>query len=92
MTYALGMKPWKVTVVDGKFRRYAGFAVVMADSADAARATTTIYLQNDHSYGKPYEISGVEEPDPSEPYVAFFNWGEFPGGWPARHETAQPDA
>lgn len=84
------MRPWKVTVVDGEFRRYVGFAVVMATSADAARDVTTEYLKNDHSYGKPWEISDVAPHETTEPYVAFFNYGNFPGGWPASHET--PDS
>jgi hypothetical protein len=83
------MEPWKVTVVDGEFGRYEGFAVVMAESLEAARAVTTEYLKNDHAYGKPLQISEIERHDTAVPYVAFFNWGEFPGGWPAQHDTPE---
>ena len=85
------MRPWKVTVVDGQYRRYAGFGVVMAGSENAARSAMAEYLNNDHAYGKSYQISAVEQHDSAEPYVAFFNWGEVPRSWPSFHETADPD-
>ncbi|HEY5262066.1 MAG TPA: hypothetical protein VIJ33_08130 [Solirubrobacteraceae bacterium] len=84
------MQVWRVTVVDGEFRRYAGFGVVMAASAEDAGRVMGEYLANDHAHGKPYEVSRVEAHESSEPYVAFFNWGDFPGGWPAAHETRAP--
>lgn len=75
-------------MVDAQYRRYAGFGVVMAASEDAARAAMVEYLKNDHTHGKPYEVSAVDAHDSPEPYVAFFNWGDFAGGWPAAHDTA----
>jgi hypothetical protein len=84
------MKVWRVTVVDGEFGRYAGFGVVMAASTEDARSLMGEYLRHDHAYGKPYEVSRVEAYDSPEPVVAFFNWGDFPGGWPAAHETRAP--
>ena len=63
----------------------------MAVTEDDARALIADYLSDDHAYGKPYEIGRVEPHEPSEPYVAFFNWGDFPGGWRAARETPDPD-
>ncbi len=83
------MRLWRVTVVVGQFRRYAGVGVVMADRDTEARAVMAEYLRNDHAYGKPYEVSRVEAHESGEPYVAFFNWGESPCGWPARTNLPQ---
>jgi hypothetical protein len=86
------VQPWRVNVVDGLFHRYAGFGVVMADSAEEARTVTIGFLKNDHAYGKPFEVDSVEPHESAEPYVAFFNWGDFPGGWPAATETPAPSS
>jgi hypothetical protein len=80
------MRPWRVTVVDGLFRRYEGFGIVLASSADEARQTTTEYLSRQTAYGKPFEVSEVEPHDHPEPHVAFYSWGRLEG-WPQKYET-----
>jgi hypothetical protein len=77
-----------VTVVDGQFRRHAGFGVVMAASGEEASTLMAEYLRNDHAYGKAYEVSRVEPHESSEPYVAFFDWADVGGGWPATRAFA----
>jgi hypothetical protein len=83
------MKPWRATVVDGQFGRYAGFAVVLAATDSEARAVVTEYLKNDTAYGMPYEVSDVQPHEYPEPHVLFFNWGEW-DGWPRPDDT--PDS
>jgi hypothetical protein len=83
------MTPWRVTVVDGHFRRYAGFAIVLASTAEQAAMVVTDYLKNDTAYARPYEVSIVEPHEHPEPHVLFFNWGEW-DEWPLLHETPNP--
>ena len=83
------MEPWRVTVVDGQFGRYAGFAVVLAGSADEARDVVAAYLMNDTAYGKPYSVSDVERHQAAAPHVLVFNWGEW-DDYPPKHDTPDP--
>jgi hypothetical protein len=83
------MKEWRVSVVDGHLRRYAGFAVALADKADEARDAVIEYLKNDTAFRKPYEVSQVEPHDEPQPYVVFMNWGDW-DEWPPEHETSFP--
>jgi hypothetical protein len=75
------MNPWRVTVVDGQFGRYAGFAIVLAASDDEARGVVDEYLRNDTAYGKPYRVSAVVPHEHPAPHVLFMNWGEW-DDWP----------
>jgi hypothetical protein len=80
------MKPWRVTVVDGLFRRYEGFGIVLARSSDEARQTVTEYLSHQTAYGKPFEVSDVEPHDHPEPHVVYYSWSG-PEGWPQTYEV-----
>jgi hypothetical protein len=83
------MRPWRVTVVDGHYHRYAGFAVALASTADEARNVVTDYLKNDTAYAKPYEVSEVTPHEHPSPHVLFFNWGEW-DEWPLPHDRPDP--
>jgi hypothetical protein len=83
------MKPWRVTVVDGHFRRYAGFAEALASTADEARVVVTDYLKNDTAYSKPYEVSEVTPHEHPTPHVLFLDWGEW-DEWPLPRDTPDP--
>lgn len=84
------MEPWRVTVVDGLNGQPAGFAIVLADGPEEARAAVVDYLANDTAYGKPFEVSAVERHEADSAQVLFLNWGEWPGGWRPEHETPSP--
>jgi hypothetical protein len=83
------MNPWRVTVVDGLLHNYAGFAVVLADTADDAAGVVARFLKNDTAYGKPFEVSDVQPHEHPEPHVLFFNWGEW-NEWPVPFDTPDP--
>jgi hypothetical protein len=87
--YAPVMQLWRVTVADGLNHRYAGFGVVLAESADEAGSVVAQYLKNDTAYGKPYEVSDVRPHDHPGPHVLFFNWGEW-DEWPEALDTPDP--
>lgn len=80
------MKPWRVTVVDGHYKRYAGFGIVLADDEAQAAGVVTEYLKNDTAYAKAYEVTTVEPHERPQPHVVFFNWGAW-DEWPLAHDT-----
>jgi hypothetical protein len=76
---------WRVSVVDGLFRRDEGWGVVLAESEDQVRAVVAEYLRHSSAYGKPFEVSHVEPYDHPEAQVLVYEDGA-PLVWPRKYE------